>query len=512
VDDTDIPEYLLYLRKSNGRRAVPRQRAITTGYITKRGGRVLDEFPDADSTAYRKPGAEQPKRDEFARMLGVLRSRRGLRVAAWHADRLSRNQEDTAELTRVCVAGGHLVETPAGGIYDLSTASGRKRFRDDASDAEFEVDHSRERIMAQKDEAAGAGLWLGGRRPFGWETEPDPVDEEGNPRLDEDGDPLNGVLRLVPAEADALRKAHDDVLAGVTLAAVARQWNQAGLTGTSGGKWTGVEVRRVLLRPRNAGLQLHRGEVAGAAEAPAIVLEGTWRAVRDLLADPGRKTTTGPERVHLLSGLAVCGVCGRGLTSGQVSGKGRTARAVYRCRGAGKNGAHAARDASGLDGYVSDLIVERLSRADAAALLRPDTAAELAALGQEKTGIEAAMRESNDLRKAKLLSGAEFAEERAGHLRRLEEIGDAMGAASQADVVAPLVVRFRDDPRAKDHAGRLVVWEEYPLEVRRAVIDALVTIRLESAPKGRPKGWRPGAGYFDVDSVDIRWRRKLPGE
>jgi hypothetical protein len=81
-------------------------------------------------------------------MLAVLRSRPGLKVAAWHADRLTRNPEDTGELIRVGAAGGHLAETPTGGSCDLSAANGRKRFRDDANDAAYEVNHGRERVLA----------------------------------------------------------------------------------------------------------------------------------------------------------------------------------------------------------------------------------------------------------------------------------------------------------------------------------------------------------------------------
>jgi hypothetical protein len=52
-------EFLLYLRKSNGRKAVPRQRAIITAYILKLGGRIIAEFPDAaDGTVFRRIDGE----------------------------------------------------------------------------------------------------------------------------------------------------------------------------------------------------------------------------------------------------------------------------------------------------------------------------------------------------------------------------------------------------------------------------------------------------------------------
>jgi Resolvase, N terminal domain len=101
----DLGEFFLYRRKSNGRKAVPRQRAITRAYLTKLGGRVAREFTDADGTAFGKIDGEQPKRDGFASVLAVLRSRPGLKVAARHADRLTGNPGDTGELIRVGAAG-----------------------------------------------------------------------------------------------------------------------------------------------------------------------------------------------------------------------------------------------------------------------------------------------------------------------------------------------------------------------------------------------------------------------
>lgn len=120
-----------------------------------------------------------------------------------------------------------------------------------------EVDHGRERVLEARREVAASGRWLGGKRPFGWERDPDPMTllPVRVPLLDEDGNPLKGVLRLVPGEAEALRWAHRHVLDGGTLAGVAREWNRRGVfspTRATGGPC--AEVGRVLRRPRNAGL------------------------------------------------------------------------------------------------------------------------------------------------------------------------------------------------------------------------------------------------------------------
>ena len=127
----------------------------------------------------------------------------------------------------MCAAGGHLVETRKRRTYDLSTANGRKRLRDDANAAIYEVDHNLSGCSPARAEVAAEGRWLGGKRPFGWELERNPVDGDGKPMLDEDGKPVRGIMRLVQAEADPLAQAHRDVLDGATLGSICRDWNDA---------------------------------------------------------------------------------------------------------------------------------------------------------------------------------------------------------------------------------------------------------------------------------------------
>lgn len=499
MEQGERDEWVTYTRKSNGRKAIPRQKALVAQMIQRDdGGVVLAEFSDRDSTAYAKPGAARPKRDDFDRMLALLANRTGLRIGAYHADRLLRNSEDTAALIRVCAAKGHLIKTHSGGTYDLSTANGRRRLRDDASAAEFEVDHNTERVLAGRDEVAAQGRWLGGKRPLGWELDENPVDLDGAPMLDEDGKPVNGILRLQGIEAGAIREACAAVLTGAPVNSIARQWNTAGLTGTLGARWTGNEVRRILLRPRNAGLMEHRGQVTGKASWPEIIDEPTWRAVCAVLTDPRRKTTPGPTRQHLLSGIARCGKCGGPMIC-TTTGAGRGAkRSVYRCRrGVEGDSGHVARDRGTLDAYIVAVVIERLSRPDAATLLLQKQESELPDLYRCKAAIETAMRASNDLRREGLLTPDEFREERREHQRQADELDERIAAAEQVDILAPML----DDPKE--------AWETRTLDQQRGIIDTLMTIVVHPQPRGRPKGWIPGAPYFDPTIIKqgIGWKR-----
>jgi site-specific DNA recombinase len=492
-------DHLLYLRKSNGRKAIARQRAITTGYVRKRGGRVLEEFADADRTAFARAGEDAPERRRFAAMLAVLRSSPGVSVAAWHADRLTRNDSDTAELIRVCSAGGHLVVTASGGTYDLSTANGRRRFRDDASAAIYEVDHNRERVLEARAEVAAEGRWLGGKRPFGWEPDPDPpLDEDGEPWLDDDGNLKKGILRLRRLEADALAKATLDVIAGRGGGSIERDWRAAGILTASGKPFRWGDIRRLILRARNAGLMEHGGQVTGPAHWPPIVDETTWRAAASLLSDPARRSSPGPARQHLLSFIARCGVCqGPMICSSTTRGvKGGGRRRVYRCR----DGGHVTRDAAQLDALAETMVFLRAGR-DEANLLDPperDSPAEtLSGLYQEKAEIEALMTQRDRLHRQRVITDQMLIDGLAELRGELAAVQERIDEASRADALAPLA----GDPVAG--------WEGMDLQQRRAAVSRLLVITVHPARGGRPAGWKPGASYFDSRTVGIKWKRRI---
>jgi hypothetical protein len=61
----------------------------------------------------------------------------------------------------------------------------------------------------------------------------------------------NRKLAVRAAEAQLIRRAATDVLNGVSLASIARRWNERGITTTGGRPWTKTHVRAVLGADRN---------------------------------------------------------------------------------------------------------------------------------------------------------------------------------------------------------------------------------------------------------------------
>lgn len=411
-------------------------------------------------------------------MLAYLATRPGTGIAAWHCDRLTRNDQDRIVLADLCMAGGHLIETARGGSYDLSTATGRKRFRDDASDAAYEVDHMTERITAQKMEAAAEGEWLGGPVPFGWQKD------------------RSGDLAMCRAEAEAVRIATADIAEGVSLHAITRRWNESGLTTKRGNRWRASEVRALLLRARNAGLYVHHGKLQAGVTGqwPPIVTEAEWRACRAILTDPGRRTTTSNERRHLGSGLYLCGVCGHTLITSGVAGKGRPMRRVYRCA-AGRR--HVTRDAGNLDAYVEAIVVEWMRAAGPA--LRPPPA-DTTRLRTELAGVRAEQAELAESQARAELTVRQVAIMTGPLLEREARLEAEMAVAQ---IPSPLEPFAAGDPAE--------IWCALDLDRQRAVVAALMTVTVHPAPKGRLPGWKTGEPYFHVGSVEVEPVRPAAG-
>jgi hypothetical protein len=314
----------------------------------------------------------------------------------------------------------------------------------------------------------------------------------GEPWLDENDQPVKGILRLRQIEADALAQAHRDILdRTATTYGIAQRWNKVGILTSQGKEWTAREVSRVLLRPRNASLVERRGQIIGKSIAPGVVDETTWRAVTAILRDPKRNISPGPARKHLLSHLAHCGACDGPLKCTGVT-EDHAKRTVYRCKTRG----HVQRDAAELEKFIVKLLIGRLSKPDARKLLKRDNRGELTRLYREAQATEELMTADRRMQQEGLLTVAEFAEGRRKYQADLVRIRQQITEAEQADVLAPLI-----------HGDPARVWEGYELDRKRAVIDALMTITVKPIRGGRPSGWRPGASYFDPRSVVIEWKR-----
>lgn len=463
----------LYVRISDdheGRElGVERQEEDLRAAADQAGDVVVDKYVDNDISASTRSTKPRP---DYDRLLTDAREGRIEKIWAYTSSRLTRRpleHEGQIELAERFGIVYSYIRSPS---FDLNTANGRMIARMLAAKDANESEETSERIVRKFQQKREAGEFLGGGRLFGWR---------------EDGETPD------PVEQAALAAACEDVLAGVTTYTIMSQWNASGLRTSRGGEWSLVTVRQVLMRPRNAGLVVHRGEVVGRypwADA-APVTEDVWSAVCAVLADSTRTTAPGNKPQHLGSGLYVCWGCERpSLRMGKASGRGGDGHPMYVCRSGcpplwGRR--HVGRQALALDAYVEELVVARLSRPDAADLVHVDDEGprvDAKALRAERVQVRASLEALDDDLDAHRIDRARWERRNTSLTARLAEIDRALVPPARSPLAG---VADAEDPAAAYHG--------LSLERRRAVLSALMVVTVLPL---RRKG-----GPFDPDGVEV---------
>jgi site-specific DNA recombinase len=457
----------VYLRQSQDRAGdglgVDRQREDVHRLIKSRGWTIAAEFVDNDVSALsRKP------RPQFVKMmLGVDDGEFDV-IVARHMDRLLRRLAEFERVLERCQRTKTAIVTAAYGV-DTSTDGGRLVARILASVAQGEVERKSARQRSAAVQAAQEGRWIGGRRAFGYEGDGVTVCED---------------------EATLIKQGYTDVLAGESLSEVARRWNAAGFVTSRGREWQRHAVKDVLTNPRHAGLRRYRAQeersavrqnpelgIIGVAEWPAVVDEPTWRAAVRILCDPDRRKAPHGGK-GLLTGVAVCGVCGETVHRG---GGAHVGVPTYRC----SSGAHVARKARPVDEYVTEVTITRLTQPDAAELWT----AELPDASELMVEADTLRRRRDDIAADYgdgVMTREQFRTANARVLERLAEVEAQIAAAGSA---SPLSIVAAEDVRA--------TWQDLSVAQRRNIIAALMTPVLHL----------PGRGtrIFRPETVEIRW-------
>ena len=481
---------VIYCRISQDRTGaglgVDRQREDCEKLAERNGWEIVETYVDNDVSAYKKG----KKRPGYQRMLDDLDQGVATIVVAWHTDRLHRSPVELEGYIDVCERRGVSTHTVQAGELDLATSSGRMTARILGAVARQESEHKGERVARARRQKALAGEWMGGIRPFGWgvptgETRTVVDKKTGEERQE----PVYDWLKAVPEEAEALRLWTDEILSGGSIRSLVKWCADKGVTTTRGNSVTHQDMRDMLIRPRNAGIAVYRGEEVGRGKWEPIVDEAKYRAVCAILSDPSRTTNRGAQPKWVGSLLYLCGreACGTGMT---VTMSGGRQYPSYRC----PTGHGGGRRAEIVDQYVEDVIVERLSREDAHDLLLP---------GPEDVDVAALQAESEEIRRRMTDLAAMFGSGRIGMEAfttgtdtargQLEGVTQQLARAATRDPLVDLV-------GAKDVRK---AWKALDLERKRNVLRALVEVTLLTPRQGR----MPDGGYFDYEAVQFDWKR-----
>lgn len=406
-------------------------------------------------------------RPQYERMISAVRAGKHDRVIVWDQDRLTRRTAEVADWVELYEAG-RVIVLNAGGVDlfgDIMTAEIK------GSVSANEVRQLKKRLRRSLVQRAESGK-PHGRPAYGWTVQ---LAGEGKRRV------RVGRDQLDPAAAEVIAETARRLLLGESLRSIMLDLNRRGLHTASGGSWSTPQLRTIMLRPRNAGIRIHLGQEIGAGDWPPIYDRGTHDRVVALLTDPSRRINPGAPARHLLSKLATCGRCGGHM----VVNPGHHRAPYYFCQDCHK----CARVQAPVDALVAEVIVRRLEMPDVLRAL---------AVNADPAEVEAARADAAELNARLDLAADSYADGAltAEQLKRITAKVRPLIEAAEARVAA-LLPRADLAPMAGPDARAR--WEAAPLDIRRLVIDTLVSVVvLPEKPKGRAP--------FDPESVQINWK------
>jgi site-specific DNA recombinase len=226
-------------------------------------------------------------------------------VVVFDLPRFARRPADGERLIAVAERGLSILDD--GSEYDLTTASGKKNFRDNLNGAAYYSDMISESSRRGKQFKASQGE-VDARRSFGFMSDGVTVNE---------------------AEAAVIRDHARRLLRGETQDSLIRELNDTGVPSVRGARWGYTTYRQIMTRPRNAGLIQHNGAVVEGVRLPGMPVldDDTYHRLVALYA--ARRPGKQPSGRYVLTGLAVCGLCDTPLSGRPV---GRTGRRHYWCK------------------------------------------------------------------------------------------------------------------------------------------------------------------------------------
>lgn len=420
-----------------------------------RGWTIVEEHVDNDVSATRSKS-----RPEYQRMLESIRAGLVDALVVYDVDRLTRTPRELEDVIDLADAHG-LALASVGGEIDLATAQGRLTARIKGSVARHETDQLSRRVKRKIEEKAAAGE-PHGLVPYGFQRVPI-VDDKGR---------RTGARDVPhPEESKVILEAAHRILAGESLRSAATRANASGSTAPRGGRWTSTTLKQVLMRPTNAGLRRHRGQIVGKSTTAPILSEDEFYRLTAILSDPRRLVHLGGPPRHLLTGIAECGFCGGKMRrlKGAVR-NGKTGPDAYGCRECFK----VRRSVELVDGVVNGVIVALLERPRAlAALSKGDpTAADDARAHAD--ALEARLAMAADQFAEGNITGEQLARITARLRPELDETRAKVARLAPSSLVADLA--------GPDAGAR---WAAADLWTRREVIDQFMKVTILPAGPGR---------------------------
>jgi len=425
------------------------------------GWDVVAVYSDNNKSAWQR----NRKREDWDEMLRAIERGEVNAVIIYHGDRLIRQPWDLETLLSLAEGRGIHLASPSG-TRNLDDADDRYRLRQDVAKACNESDTISRRTRITHAEHAEAGKMRKNRsRLFGYKRS----------------------KKIHEEEAGHYRKAVARILAGESMSSVVRGWNTDGVTTTEGNRWTVNALRVVLRNPRHAGLSTYRGEIVGVGRWKPLIDRDTWEALQAALGAISRQhgqPNHSTASKYLLTNIAFHELCGGGMVPHYYGGGKKQLN--YRC-GKAECPKSLSRNMAYVDEFVIGTVLGRLADARLWAVLEEpvpedNAGAELAALERKRRDTVETFENSETMTPAAL----------AKTLKRIDERIEAIRARIAARHKVHVLSGCREMTRGQ--------WDALPLDRRRALVRALVTVEILPAKRG--PGFDPGS--VRVLPVEVR--------
>jgi site-specific DNA recombinase len=527
---------VIYARASVDRRgrSVSVESQVKTGvqWCEENDVTVVAVLRDNNLSASRYATAERP---DYAEALRLLSIRKANLLWTWENSRAQRELDVFVQLRRILIdIGGFWAYDER--VWDMNNPDDRISTAEDAVEAEKESERLRKRVMRGKNTRALDGLWHG---PKSWglrkvwdqrtgeciALEPDEVEapaaEEMCTRV------LAGEAETViaedyndrailPPQAMQWRTCHvvkvhelsmdpvgwaeltrslteeqlDSACRIVTMMGamehpqqIVRVLNRSDAAHVFPGRWTPGKVRSAVLNPMLAGLKVHRGTIIGEGKWPKIIEPDDYYRLVAKLGDPLRQKVKDGTRIrNLLTGIALCGKCGGRIRMARRKTKTMGSNPYYVC-----NKGCRARAKEVTEAFVVETLLARLEDPNAVELFRLEVKTDALSEAMNKArDLRARLQGFIDQAVAGNLSPEALAQVEQKLTVEIEAAERQITTLGVSSVVSPVA-----GPQARE------TWASLRLEQQRAVLRAVLRVRLLPARKGR--------GPFDPATVQITW-------
>lgn len=253
------------------------------------------------------------RRPEVQRMIADCKAHRLDGVAVWRYDRLSRSLRDTLSLVEDIFNANGIAFISTSEQIDTTTPSGRLVLNILASCAQNEREVTEQRVRMVCMELAKQCKHMGGLPPFGYRV-------------------VNERLQVYEPEAEAVRTLFRMYTEGHGYGDLLKYLDGNGFTTIRGNSFRKNSLYEILGNEKYIGVYTYNRTVAADKNGrrnnhankaddeivrvdggvPAIIDMETWRrAVEKRITNKKRTGVYKAKSVYLLTGLAVCGKCGR---------------------------------------------------------------------------------------------------------------------------------------------------------------------------------------------------------